>query len=99
MFFFLSISLEILERGKVISSKMLQTHRPTLVVPTGVSTSVKEIWICNLLLLEALLVKFIPAPKPFWRKYALGWVWFLNVSICRILRHSRTGGGSFVAEA
>ena len=27
------------------------------------------------MLLENLLVKFLPAPKPFQRKYALGWVW------------------------
>ena len=52
----------------------LQNQRPTLVVPPDVSTSVKDIWIGNVLLLETLLVKFLLAPKPFWHKYALGWV-------------------------
>ena len=28
-----------------------------------------------MLLLETLLVKFLPAPEPFRRKDALGWVW------------------------
>ena len=28
-----------------------------------------------MLLLETLLVKFLPAPEPFWSKDALGWVW------------------------
>ena len=52
------------------SNKMLQNQRPTLVVPPDVSTSVKDIWIGNVLLLETFLVKFLPAPKPFWRKDA-----------------------------
>ena len=53
----------------------LQNHRPTLVLPPNVSTSVKDICIGNVLLLETLLVKFLPVTKPFWRKDALGWVW------------------------
>ena len=53
----------------------LQNQRPTLVVPPDVSTSVNEIWIGNMLLLETLLVKYLPAPEPFPRKDALGWVW------------------------
>ena len=53
----------------------LQNQRPSLVVPTNVSTSVKDIWIGNVLLLETLMVKFLPAPEPFQRKYALGLVW------------------------
>ena len=53
----------------------LRNQRPTLVVPPDVSTSVKEIWIGNVLLLETFLVKFLPAPEPFRRKDALGWVW------------------------
>ena len=54
---------------------MLQNQRPILVVPPDVSTSVKEIWIGNVLILETLLVEFLPATKPFLRIYALGWVW------------------------
>ena len=53
----------------------LQNQSTTLVIPPDVSTSVKEIWIGNVLLLETFLVKFLPAPEPFWRKDALGWVW------------------------
>ena len=53
----------------------LQNQRPTLVLPPDVSTSVKDIWIGNVLLLETLLIKFLLAPKPFQRKYTLGWVW------------------------
>ena len=52
------------------SNYRLQNHRPTLVVPPNVSTSVEVILICSLLLLETLLVKFLPAPEPFRRKYA-----------------------------
>ena len=50
----------------------LQNQRPTLVVPPDVSTSVKEIWIGNVLLLETFLLKFLPAPEPFRRKDVLG---------------------------
>ena len=32
-----------------------------------------------MLLLETLLVNFLPAPEPFWRKDALGWVWGLYI--------------------
>ena len=53
----------------------LRNQRPTLVVSPDVSTSVKDIWIGNVLLLETFLVKFLPAPEPFWRKDSLGWVW------------------------
>ena len=47
---------------------MLRNQRPTIVVPPDVYTSVKEIWIGNVLLLETLLVKFLPVPEPFRRK-------------------------------
>ena len=65
------------------TSERLRNQRPTLVVPPDVSTSVKEIWIGNVLLLENFLVKFLPAPEPFRRKYALGWVWgfFIYLSV------------------
>ena len=53
----------------------LRNQRPTLVVPPDVSTSFKDIWIGNVLLLETFLLKFLPAPEPFRRKDALGWVW------------------------
>ena len=53
-------------------NERLRNQRPTLVVPPDVSTSVKEIWIVNVFLLETLLVKFLASPEPFWRKYALG---------------------------
>ena len=46
-------------------AERLRIQRPTLVVPPDVSTSVKEIWICNVLLLEKFLLKFSPAPEPF----------------------------------
>ena len=52
------------------SNERLHNQRPTLVVHPNVSTSVEEIWIGNVLLLETLIVKFLPAPKPFWRKDA-----------------------------
>ena len=51
-------------------NERLQNQRPALVVPPNVSTSVKEIWIGNVLLLETFLVKFLPAPEPFRRKDA-----------------------------
>ena len=53
----------------------LQNQRPTLVVPPNVSTKVKKTWIGNVLLLETLLVNFLPAPESFRRKDSLGWVW------------------------
>ena len=49
---------------RLVYIKRLRNQRPTHIVPPNVSTSVKLIWICIVLLLE-----------PFWRKYALGWVW------------------------
>ena len=60
---------------KTLNIERLQNQRPTLVVPPDVSTSVKEIWIGNVLLLETFLLKFLPAPEPFWCKDTLGWVW------------------------
>ena len=60
-------------------TKRLQNQRPTLVVPPNVSTSVKEIWIGNVLLLETFLVKFLYTLEPFRRKDALGWVWGLVI--------------------
>ena len=63
------------KRGKKRKTKRLRNQRPTLIVPPNVSTSVKEILIGYVLLLETLLVKFLPAPEPFQRKDALGWVW------------------------
>ena len=57
------------------NNERLRNQRPTLVVPPDVSTIVKEIWIGNVLLLETFLVKFLPAPKPFQCKDALGWDW------------------------
>ena len=80
-------------------NERLLNQRPTLVVPPDVSTSVKEIWIGNVLLLESFLLKFLPAPEPFRRKDALGWVWgFFYISICRILQRSWTGRGDFRFE-
>ena len=58
------------KRIPVKYNERLRNQRPTLVVPPDVSTSVKEIWIGNVLLLETFLVKFLPAPEPFWRKDA-----------------------------
>ena len=48
--------------------KRLQNQRPTLVAPHDVSTSVKQIWIGNVLLLETFLVRFSPRPNPFGAK-------------------------------
>ena len=53
----------------------LRNQRSTLLVPPDVYTSVKEIWIVNVLLLENFLLKFLSTPEPFRRKDALGWVW------------------------
>ena len=50
------------------SNERIQNQRTTLVVPHDFSTSVKEIWIGNVLLMETLLVKFLPAPERFPRK-------------------------------
>ena len=65
----------LIPRNLLAVDERLQNQRPTLVVPPDVSTSVKEIWIGNVLLLEMFLVKFFPAPESFWRKDALGWFW------------------------
>ena len=53
------------------TDERLRNQRPTLVVPPDVSTSVKEIWIGNVLLLETFLLKFLPAPKGFGRREKL----------------------------
>ena len=50
-------------------TERLRNQRPTLVVPPDVFTSVKQIWMGNVLHLETLLVNFLPAPKPFWQRY------------------------------
>ena len=59
---------------KTLNIERLQNQRPTLVIPPDVSTSIKKNWIGNVLLLENCLLKFLPAPEPFRRKDALGWV-------------------------
>ena len=64
------------------SNERLKNQRPTLVVTTDVSTIVKEIWIGNVLLLETFLVKFLPAPEPFWRKHAFTINKFKNLTPC-----------------
>ena len=71
--------MTIFELAPLEESESLRNQMPTLVVPPDVSTSIKNIWIGNVLLLETLLVKFLPVPEPFWRKYALGWVWGLFI--------------------
>ena len=60
---------------EILVCKRLRNQRPTLVAPPDVSTSFNEIWIGNVLFLDTLLVKFLPAPKHFWCKDALGWFW------------------------
>ena len=60
-------------------AERLQNQRPTFAVPPDLSTIVKEIWIGNVLLLETLLLNFLPATKPFWRKNVLGWVRFIYI--------------------
>ena len=47
------------------ASERLLNQTPTLVVPPEVSTSVKDIWIGNMLLLQTFLVKFFLAPESF----------------------------------
>ena len=80
-------------------NKRLRNQRPTFVVPPDVSTSVKEIWIGNVLLLETFLVKFLPAPEPFWCKDSLGWVWgfFIHLFVGSF-DDPEQGGGLFVSE-
>ena len=75
----------------------LRNQRPTLVVTPDISTSVKEIWIGNVLLLETFLLKFLPAPEPFRRKDALGWVWgfFIYLSVGSFNDPEQGGGFSF----
>ena len=78
----------------------LRNQRPTLVVPPDVSTSVKEIWIGNVLLLETFLLKLLPAPEPFRRKDALGWVWgFLIYLSVGSFNDPEQGGGLFVSKS
>ena len=71
--------------GSFRACERLRNQRPTHVVTSNVSTSVKDIWIGNVLLLETFLLKFLPAPEPFQRKDALGWVRVFYIYICRIL--------------
>ena len=80
-----------------VHNETLRNHRHTLVVPSNVSTSVKEIWIGNVLLLESLLVKFLPAPEPFWSKDYLGWVWrfFIYLFVVSFDDPEQGGGVSF----
>ena len=78
----------------------LQNQSTTLVIPPDVSTSVKVIFIGNVLLLEKFLLKFLPAPKPFRRKYALGWVWgFLIYLFVGSFNDPEHEGGVFVSES
>ena len=81
------------------SYERLRNQRPTLVVPPYVSTSVKEIWIGNVLLFETFLLKFLPATEPFRRKDALGWVWgfFIYLSVGSF-NDPEQGGGLFVSK-
>ena len=67
---------------------------------SDVSTSVKEIWIGNVLLLETFLLKFLPAPELFRRKDALGWVWvfFIYLSVGSF-NDPEQGGGLFVSKS
>ena len=82
------------------SNERLRNQRPTLVLPPDVSTSVKEIWIGNMLLLETLLVNPPPLPKPFWHKYALGWVWgFYIYLFVGSFDDPEQGGEIFVSES
>ena len=98
------------ELGKLVNSdscnrtlhwyKKLRNQRPTLVLTPDVSTSVKEIWIGNVLLLETFLVKFLPAPEPFRLKDALGWVWgFFIYLFLGSFDNPEQGGGIFVSES
>ena len=98
------------ELGKLVNSdscnrtlhwyKKLRNQRPTLVLTPDVSTSVKEIWIGNVLLLETFLVKFLPAPEPFRLKDALGWVWgFFIYLFLGSFDDPEQGGGGFVSES
>ena len=81
-------------------SERLRNQRPTLVVIPDVSTSVKQIWIGNVLLLENFLVKFLRAPELFWRKYALEWVWGLYLYIfVGSFDDPEQEGGIFVSES
>ena len=89
-----------MSHGPITSPERLRNQRPTLVVPTAVSTSFKEIWIGNVFLLENFLLKFLPAPKPFRRKDALGWVWgFLIYLFVGSFDDPEQGGELFVSEA
>ena len=87
------------KRIPVKYNERLRNQRPTLVVSPDVSTSVKEIWIDNVLLLETFLVQFLPAPKPFRRKDALGWVWgFLIYLFVGSFDNPEQGGELFLSE-
>ena len=81
-------------------TEILRNQRPTLVVPPNVSTSVKEIWIGNVLLLENFLVNLFPAPEPSRRKDALGWVWVLYIYLfVGSFDDPEQGGELFVFES
>ena len=49
----------------IMTFKRLQNQRPKVVVPTDISTSVKEILLGNVLLLETLIVNLLPASETF----------------------------------
>ena len=83
----------------LLGDERLRNQRPTLVVPPDVSTSVKDIWIGNVLLLETLIVKFLPAPEPFRCKDYFGWVWgFFIYLFVRSFDNPERGGELFVLE-
>ena len=85
---------------ELTSAERLRNQRPTLVVPPNISTSVKEIWIGNVVLLETLLVKFLPAPEPFRSEDALGWVWgFFIYLFVGSFKDPEQGGELFVSES
>ena len=69
-------------------------------VPPDVSTSVKDIWIGNVLLLEKYLLKFLPAPETFWRKDDLGWVWVFFIYLFEgSFNDPEQEGGIFVSKS
>ena len=66
-------------------------------MPPDVSTIVKDICIGNVLLLETLLVNFLPAPEPFRRKDALGRFWrFFMYLFVGSFDDPERGRGAFV---
>ena len=79
--------------------KRLRNQRPTLVVPPDVSTSVKEIWIGNVLLLETFLLKFLPAPRTLTaqRCFRVDLGIFIYLSV-ESFNNPEQGGGAFRFE-